>query len=279
MLRITHLEKSFGKKQILDDISLELDKKVYGLLGPNGAGKTTLLRCITSLYRIKKNTVTFDGCDISNGEGGVNIGYLPQKFGLFRDLTAADALMFIAGIKGIDKKYAREEVQRVLDLANLTDKSDTKIRKLSGGMVRRLGIAQAFMGDPEIMIFDEPTAGLDPEERMRFNYLISNETQGKTVIISTHIVSDVETACTDALIIDRGKIIITDSVSSIKQKANGKVYTVPKEETTEDMITVSAFERDNVHYCRVVSGKPLPYEKQMPTLEDGYVYWLKNHEN
>lgn len=199
MLTIDHVYKKFGRKEVLSDICLQLDEGCYGLLGPNGAGKTTLLRMVLELYPVRKGSIHFDS------PGGV--GYLPQKFGAFRELTVRDILLYFASLKKIPKAEQEAEIDRVLALVNLSDRKKDRMSSLSGGMQRRVGIAQAVLGDPSILIFDEPTAGLDPEERARFKKLIGQIMKKKTVIISTHIVEDVESLCDHVIIMNRGKVL------------------------------------------------------------------------
>ena len=155
MFKVKHVNKNFGKRKVLDDICLELENGCYGLLGPNGAGKTTLLRCILKLYPLKEGEICTNK----------DIGYLPQKFGVFQELTVYDILYYFSTLKKVPKEERDGEIDRVLSLVNLEDRKKERMSRLSGGMLRRVGIAQAILGDPEVLFFDEPTAGLDPEER------------------------------------------------------------------------------------------------------------------
>ena len=189
MLEINNVSKFFSKFKAVNEFTYKFDNGVYALLGPNGAGKSTLLRCITNLYSLTSGKITFDGIDIKdNKDFSSNIGYLPQSFGLFRELKVYEGLELIANIKN----FQNYNIDKVLELVNLEEKRMSKIGSLSGGMVRRLGIAQAIMGDPKVVIFDEPTAGLDPEERLRFKNIVNKIKNDKLIIISTHIVDDVE---------------------------------------------------------------------------------------
>lgn len=199
MLTIDHVYKKFGKKEVLSDVCLQLEKGCYGLLGPNGAGKTTLLRMILNLYPVKKGSIHFESSN--------QVGYLPQKFGAFRELTVYDILYYFAALKKIPKERREEEIDRVLSMVNLSDRKQDRMSHLSGGMQRRVGIAQAILGDPDILIFDEPTAGLDPEERVRFKKLIQRIMEEKTILISTHIVEDVESLCGHVIIMNRGRVL------------------------------------------------------------------------
>ena len=199
MLKIEHVSKKFGKKRVLDDVCLNMEEGCYGLLGPNGAGKTTLIRMIMELYPVRKGSIRFEGA------GGV--GYLPQKFGAFRELTVRDILLYFAALKKIPKADQEKEIDRVLELVNLSDRKKDRMSSLSGGIQRRVGIAQAVLGDPPVLIFDEPTAGLDPEERTRFKKLIRQIMDKKIIIISTHIVEDVEALCDRVIIMNRGRVL------------------------------------------------------------------------
>ncbi len=214
MLSIEHVYKNFGKKEVLSAVCLNLEKGCYGLLGPNGAGKTTLLRMILKLYPVRRGSIWCDGAE--------EIGYLPQKFGAFRELTVYDILYYFAALKKIPKKMRGEEITRVLRLVNLSDREKDKMGSLSGGMQRRVGIAQAALGDPGILIFDEPTAGLDPEERARFKELVRQIMEGKTILLSTHIVEDVESLCDHVIIMNQGRILESLTTDEAGRLADGE---------------------------------------------------------
>ncbi len=216
MLTISNLTKGFKNKRVFDDLSLTLDNGIYGFLGPNGAGKTTLIRCICGVYKLKNGVIEANGAKVGEKKYIDSLGYLPQSFGLFRDMPVDDALNYMAGLKGIDKKSAAEEIDRVLKIVNLSDRKYDRIKSLSGGMTRRLGIAQALLGDPKLLIFDEPTAGLDPEERIRFKKIIGGLSKDKTVLISTHICSDIESLCDKVIVIDHGKICYNGELEGLE---------------------------------------------------------------
>ena len=164
MLSLYAVDKSFGHSKILKSIDMQPDKKTYGLLGPNGAGKTTLMRCITGLYPLSAGKIEFNGSDISKDKSfQSHIGYLPQKFGLYKELTAFEMMEMLADLKGVSREKIGDEAKKYIELVGLQDQLDKKVKTLSGGMIRRLGVAQALLGEPDIIIFDEPTAGLDPE--------------------------------------------------------------------------------------------------------------------
>ncbi len=222
MLNITQLKYMIGGKKILKGIDIELDNGVYGFLGPNGAGKTTLIRCLTGIYKLKKDCgdiVLDEKLHVTDREYINSSGYLPQSFGLFKDMKVRDALMYLAALKGMKEDEAKIDVEECLEKVNLSDRINDKVKSLSGGMVRRLGIAQALLGNPRIIIFDEPTAGLDPVERARFKDIIKNIPKDRIVIISTHIVSDVEDVCDKVMVINEGKILFNDTLDKLKSKA------------------------------------------------------------
>lgn len=221
MVTLTNVTKKFGKRVALQNISLQLDKGCYGLLGPNGAGKTTLLRCLLDLYSPNSGNISI--------HTGGDIGYLPQKFGIFRELSVYDMLYYFAALKKIPKSCRKSEIEKVLSLVNLEERSRERISRLSGGMQRRVGIAQAVLGEPEILFFDEPTAGLDPEERVRFKSMITDIMKDRLILISTHIVEDVESVCDRVLIMDKGKLLANATVEETCAFAKNK-----KNPTLED---------------------------------------------
>lgn len=280
MLKIENLSKSLGRKKIIKDLSFTFKSGVYGLLGPNGAGKTTLIRCITQLYPLSDiNSIKYNETPIRSLNDYVShIGYLPQKFGLFRDLTVYDAMEVLAMEKKLPRNTIKDEILRCVESVNLSDRIKSRVKTLSGGMIRRLGIAQAFLGDPDILIFDEPTAGLDPEERLRFKLIISQLDRNKIVLISTHIVSDIETACNNVIVLNNGSIVSSGSCEEICQFAENKVYLVPHDELNRlegKYFVQSQYQEGSKAMCRIISSDNLNYEKAAPTLEDGYMCLLK----
>lgn len=279
MLNIRNLNKKFGTKPVIKQFSYSFQEGVYGLLGPNGAGKTTLIRCITQLYSVSKETIFFEEIPVEKYKNYLSqIGYLPQKFGLFRDLKVHEMLEMLAGLKGIQGKQAKQEVVRCLALVNLSDRIDSKVKTLSGGMIRRLGIAQALLGDPKIILFDEPTAGLDPEERLRFKWVVSEIAKGKTVLLSTHIVSDIEACCDQVLVLSEGELAMSGSCREIQDRAVGKTYILPKEDLKSfngQYAVQSQFEEGGKIYCRILTAASCNGTPAEPTLEDGYICILK----
>jgi len=217
MLKINNLTKRLGRRNIIENLSLELEDGIYGLLGPNGAGKTTFMRCIMGAYLTKKDVITLDGMQVGSKEYFNKTGYLPQSFGLFKEMKVYDMLMYMAGMKINKESDAKKEVEALLEKVNLTDKKTSKVKTLSGGMLRRLGVAQALLNNPKMIIFDEPTAGLDPEERIRFKKILSGLSKDKIIIISTHIVSDVENICDGVIVMNNGQIKYQGDVQTIEK--------------------------------------------------------------
>lgn len=278
MLEARNLTKIFNRKKAIEDICFSIDPGIYGLLGPNGAGKTTLIRCLTNLYRYK-GMIFFKGENIKENTNYVKkLGYLPQKFGAYRDLTVEENLLFFCELKWIEKKQQKNEVERVLGLVNLTEERDKKAKHLSGGMLRRLGIAQALLGNPDVLIFDEPTAGLDPEERLRFKMLISSLSKDKIILVSTHIVEDVEALCNQIIILKGGKMRFKGNVAELKAIANAKTFECDDtylQNLPQNAFIEKCFENDGKTKYRFVSNEPQTCEAVNARIEDGYICVLE----
>ena len=206
-LIIDRLTKQYQNKIAVDRISLKLHQGVYGLLGANGAGKTTLMRMLCGILKPTSGTVTFDNLDVATEEYRSKLGYLPQDFGYYPEFTGMDFLLYMAALKGLDKPYANRKASRLLQEVSLQDKANKKIKTYSGGMKQRLGIAQALLNDPKILVLDEPTAGLDPKERVKFRDLIAELGKESIVLLSTHIISDIEHIADVVLMLKDGRLI------------------------------------------------------------------------
>ncbi len=227
-LSVSNLTKTYGKKVAVDNLSFRLGGGVYGLLGPNGSGKTTLMRMLTGILEPTGGTVLLDGKPIEQlGETfRAMLGYLPQEFGFYRGFTGLDTLRYIAALKGLDRKQTEQRVEELLETVGLTADAKRRVSGYSGGMRRRLGIAQALLNNPDILILDEPTAGLDPQERVRFRNMISEIAASRLVLLSTHIVSDIEHIAGQVLLMKEGRLLRMAAPQEIVQEARGRVWTV-----------------------------------------------------
>ena len=230
-LSLDRLSKHYGSKIAVDQVSAVLGPGVYGLLGANGAGKTTLMRMLCGILEPTAGEVLFDRKNIAEmGAGYRNVlGYLPQDFGYYPGNSAEEFLMYLSALKGIPRRIAKGRVEELLEVVDLSACASKKLKTFSGGMKQRIGIAQALLNKPEVMILDEPTAGLDPRERVRFRNLISDYGENKIVILSTHIVSDIEAIADEVLLMKKGSFVQQGTVSELVEKAQGKVWelTVP----------------------------------------------------
>jgi ABC-type multidrug transport system ATPase subunit len=283
---IQAVSKTFrGNVRALDAINLTVAPGILGLLGANGAGKTTLMRLLTGLLRPDSGQITIGEHDMATADGRLAVqrvlGYLPQDLGMYPDLTAREFLDYVALLKGLDdRRGRRRRVGELLELVNLADASDRKLRGYSGGMRRRVGIAQALLNDPELLIVDEPTAGLDPEERIRFRTLLSQLAERRTVVLSTHIVDDVAQTCTEVAILGRGKLIYRGTESDLTAQATGNVWSVVTNGPVPSVGTVLSALPDGgaTRYRIVAPTRPSgDAEPVAPTLEDGYVALAQQH--
>lgn len=282
-LEIRHVTKRYRDKMAAADVSLTLTAGVWGLLGANGAGKTTLMRMLAGILRPTEGQILCDGVEI--GALGAayreKLGYLPQEFGFYPEFTVQDYLEYTAALKGLPRAEAARQIDALLERVSLAEVRRKKIVKLSGGMKRRVGIAQALLNDPEILILDEPTAGLDPGERVRFRNLLSEFAQDRIVLISTHIVSDVEYIAAENAVMKDGKIIAVDTTEGLVQQIEGKVWqgSAPAEELPrwEHRLQVVNLrnETDGTVTLRYLAEAPqLPGSiPARPKLEDLYL-WL-----
>lgn len=287
-LRIEKLTKQYGAKTAVDRLDLKMNAGVYGLLGANGAGKTTLMRLLCQIQDPTSGEIFYDGQEIgSMGEAYRNIlGYLPQDFGYYPDFTAYKFMLYMASLKGLSKDYGRQYSLELLDKVGLLQVKNKKIRTFSGGMKQRLGIAQAMLNDPKILILDEPTAGLDPKERVRFRNLISSFSQNKIVLLSTHIVSDVEYIAGEIVVMKKGVILHKGSPREILREVEGKVWECSAEpekvEAMQSRFTVGNLrnEGDKTVLRIIAETRPLPDAvPAAPNLEDLYLYYFSDEES
>lgn len=226
MLTLNNVSKNFGKFTAVENISLNMDNGLYALLAPNGAGKTTIIKMITTLLNPTEGEILYDGVNIKTMGAAYRelLGYLPQDFGYYKNNTPKQYLSYLAALKGVPKKETAEKIDYLLEMVGLSENADKKMRKFSGGMIQRVGIAQAMLNDPKILILDEPTAGLDPKERVRFRNIISVLSKDRIVILSTHIVSDIESIANQVILIRDKHIYKMDSVVNICNELSGKVF-------------------------------------------------------
>lgn len=282
-LRIEHITKQYKDKLAVDDVSLSVTPGIWGLLGANGAGKTTLMRMIAGIMEPTSGRIVYDGVPIATLKESYRdiFGYLPQEFGFYPEFTVKDYLEYVAVLKGLGRKDAGRKIEELLERLSLADVRRKRIAKLSGGMKRRVGIAQALLNDPEILILDEPTSGLDPGERIRFRNLLSEFAHDRIVVISTHIVSDVEYIASQNAVMKDGKIIQIGSTESLVQAVAGKVWQchvpaheVGKCERSMQVVNLKN-EPDGTIALRYLSEQKMTKDSltAKPRLEDLYL-WL-----
>lgn len=285
-ISITGLTKRFGSKVALDNIDLDIPQGMFGLLGPNGAGKTTLMKIISTLLKKNDGEVSICGTPVEKTRDIRKIiGYLPQDFSMYANMTAYDALDYLAVLSGMSKSDRRIKVPETLEKVNLLDQKKTRVKSMSGGMQRRLGIAQAIIHDPRVIIVDEPTAGLDPEERVRFRNMLCEIARDRVVLLSTHIVGDIEATCEEIAILNHGYFIFRGRIVELLNMVSGKVYTA----------TISTSELDSVKERYLVTGiltsgslttvKLIADEKPFESatsasadVEDAYMYIMHGQE-
>ena len=286
-LLLDRLTKQYGSKIAVDCVSATLKPGVYGLLGANGAGKTTLMRMLCAILESTSGEVLLNGKEITSlGAAYRNVlGYLPQDFGYYPNYTAMEFLMYVAALKGIPKDMAKKRANELLEVVGLSNVANKKVKTFSGGMKQRVGIAQALLNNPSILILDEPTAGLDPKERVRFRNLLSEYAGDKIVILSTHIVSDVEAIADEVLLMKKGKFALQGTVQELTEKANGKVWelTVSPSEARkwQARTTVANLRHEGKDMVLRIVSDNMPSKQAVPcgaTLEDLYLYYFPTEE-
>jgi ABC-2 type transport system ATP-binding protein len=288
-LTVEDLNKNYrANVQALRQVHISLGPGVLGLLGPNGAGKSTLMRILATVTRPSSGRVFWNERDIAEDPDALRnvLGYLPQDFGVYPNLNAHEFLQYLAAVKGIDGVAARKRVAELLDLVNLTEAAKRPLGSYSGGMRQRVGIAQALLNDPQLLIVDEPTAGLDPEERVRFRNLLSELSGERIVILSTHIVSDIEAVATEIAILAHGQLLAHDRPEGLLAKMSGKVWevVVPSGELPalrqKYLISSTAHRSDGVHARVVADEAPTQDARSLePSLEDAYLATLAGKRN
>ncbi len=282
-IEIRDLSKNFGKKQALKHVNLQIESGMFGLLGPNGAGKTTLMKVLTTLT--KKSSGEVKVCNIPV-EQCVQvrriIGYLPQDFSMYGNMKASEALDYLAVLSGMSKKERAVKVPEMLERVNLGEQQNTKVKAMSGGMKRRLGIAQAIIHDPKVIVVDEPTAGLDPEERVRFRNLLCEIAKDRIVILSTHIVGDIEATCENIAVLNQGEILFRGKVSQLLEAVKGKVYmakvsAMELPSIREKFLVTGILTNGSSANIKIISEEPPMKDAELigPDVEDAYMYLMR----
>ncbi len=283
-LRIDRVSKQYrGGLWGLRDFSLRLGPGVLGLVGPNGAGKSTLMRILATTTRPTQGTVTWNGTDVLRNPDALRqvLGYLPQDFGVYPNLNVVEFLTYLAAVKGLDRRQAKQRIDELVQLLNLAGAAYRPIGSFSGGMRQRVGIAQALLNDPEVLIVDEPTVGLDPEERVRFRHLIAHRSGDRIVLLSTHIVSDVAAVATHIALINEGRLIWHGLPEEMLHTVTGKVWgsVIPGSslvEVSSKHLVANTTRRADGILVRIVSDtRPCPSAERLPAnLEDAYLYFI-----
>ena len=286
-LTIQNLGKQY-KRDLwgLKDFSLEIKPGILGLLGPNGAGKSTLMRMLATITKPTEGTILWDETDVVKSPDALRavLGYLPQDFGVYANLNAVEFLEYMAAIKGLDSAAAKKRIDELLQLANLFDAARRPLGGYSGGMKQRVGIAQALLNDPQLLIVDEPTVGLDPEERVRFRNLLSDLSGERIVILSTHIVSDVEATATRIALIHKGRLLREAAPEALLEELENKVWewTIHSDDLpalkSKHIVSGTIRRSDGVQVRVVSASQPEPQaETVTPNLEDAYLFFVGGH--
>ncbi|MCO6334203.1 ABC transporter ATP-binding protein [Staphylococcus epidermidis] len=284
---IKGLSKSYdGKKDALNSLDLVIPNGMFGILGRNGSGKSTLMNIIATILQPSKGTVTINGIEIKNSQKiRQMIGYLPQDFDFYPNMKVSEVLYYLGFLSKINQKDFDKYVDLILRKVNLIDYKNKKVKSLSGGMKKRLGIAQAILHDPKVIIVDEPTAGLDPEERVRLRNLLSDLAENKIVIISTHIVSDIESTCNRIAILDKGSLVYKGDIPSLIQQSDDHIYEInlyPSELESfreNDLFITKTQEIENKLKVRFISETKVANAKKVKAdFEDAYMYFLKKQQ-
>jgi len=275
MLLVNDVTKTYGKKRALDGVSLDFPDGVHALLAPNGAGKSTLIKLLATLIKPTGGEILYDGVNIADLGADYRdlIGYLPQDFGFYPSYTARRFLRYIAVLKGLDHRRIDARIDEILTLVALSDVANKKLKTFSGGMLQRIGIAQAMLNDPRILILDEPTAGLDPKERARFRNLVARIARDRIVILSTHIVSDIETIADWVVLLREGEVVTRDRPEAIRGSLDGRVFETPTLALlrNSDLLVAERRENDTTVYRFVSGGQGAAGVAVPPNLEDVFL--------
>ena len=287
-LIINNLVKQYNSNKLgLSDYSITINSGVLGLLGPNGAGKSTLIKMLTTIVKPNSGEIILEGIDILKFPNEMRkiLGYLPQDFGVYPNLNAYEFLNYMAAMKGVGGNGLKSKIENLLEAVNLIEVAKNPLGSYSGGMKQRIGIAQALLNNPKVIIFDEPTVGLDPEERLRFRDLISDLAQEKIIILSSHIVSDIESIADEVAIMKKGKLLAKNSQEALIEKVVGKVFekNVDKESLTQfknEHTVISSYRFQDYFRVRYLDENSAENRISVsPTLEDAYLFITKNQEN
>lgn len=292
-IEIKNVNKFYGKKQALKDINLTIEQGMFGLLGRNGAGKTTLMKLLATLHGKQSGEISVCGIPIEKSREIRSItGYLPQDFSMYPSMKVEECLDYLGVLSGMSAAERKERIPKLLKKVNLTGKKNSKVKSLSGGMKRRLGIAQALLHNPKVLIVDEPTAGLDPEERIRFRNLLCEVAEERIVLLSTHIVGDIEATCEQIAIMNEGEILWRGTVTELLDNARGKVFTaiVNREQLAEirkKYIVTAMLQQGMSAEVRFIAEESTVATEQAkgstnavpaePNCEDAYMYCLHQH--
>lgn len=284
-IEIRNLRKCYGKKRALDGVSLSIGPGMFGLLGRNGAGKSTLMKILATLLRKNGGAVSVCGVPVEKAkEVRRMVGYLPQDFSMYPGMTVCEAMDYLGVLSELDGETRRRRIPELLQKVNLSENGKTKVKALSGGMRRRLGIAQAILHDPKVLVVDEPTAGLDPEERVRFRNLLCELSENRIVLLSTHIVGDVEAACERIAVLDEGRLLFTGLTGELIRTAENRVYSVAVEQKElgalkEHYLVTGIHLQDGETEARLIADGEPPRNAVpcKPTVEDAY--FLCMHRN
>jgi len=286
MLTLTHVSKDYGKFRAVEDISLHMEDGLYGMLAPNGAGKTTLIKMITTLLFPTEGEILYEGTEIRamGAQYRDLLGYLPQQFGYYKNNSPMQYLDYLGALKGMSKNALRKKSMELLELVGLADVADKKMKKFSGGMIQRVGIAQAMLNDPKILILDEPTAGLDPKERVRFRNIISSLSKNRIVILSTHIVSDIESIANQVIMLKDKRLYKMDTVANICGELDGKIYecTVAESEYADfEQTHMVLSARQEKGYLQVRYYEPAKTQSSpcSPNLEDVFLVTYQEQQS